>query len=210
MVPFRNKGATMSRLALYFLGPPLVLLDGESVDISRRKVLSLLIYLAVTAKRHSRDELAEWFYGKYDREHARANLRQTMSRLRRAIGKDRLDTDRLGVRLSRSDDMWIDTAEYKRLLESGKTADAKGDFSTAVTDLDRAVGLCRGEFLSGFYLKDSTDFEDWQMAVQESLRREHYSVCWKSMKCGASTKRPSIMDCGGFLWSPSRRRSTAG
>ena len=53
------KGATMSRLALYFLGPPLVNLDGASVEINRRKVLSLLIYLAVTAQRHSRDELAE-------------------------------------------------------------------------------------------------------------------------------------------------------
>jgi DNA-binding SARP family transcriptional activator len=74
MLFFHNKGATMSRLALYFLGPPLVYLDGASVEINRRKVLSLLIYLAVTAQRHSRDELAELLYGRHDREHARANF----------------------------------------------------------------------------------------------------------------------------------------
>ena len=162
----------MSRLALYFLGPPLVYLDGASVEIDRRKVLSLLIYLAVTAQRHSRDELAELLYGRHDREHARANLRQSMSLLRKAIGKDRLNTDRLGVRLIFDKDMWIDIFEYRRLLKSGRTADTQGDLSTAVNHLDKAVELFRGEFLSSFYLKDSTAFEDWQLAMQESLRRE--------------------------------------
>ncbi len=83
-----TKGAIMSRLDLYFLGSPRVYLDRATVEINRRKVLALLAYLAVTAQRHSRDELAELLYGKQDREHAQANLRQTLSLLRNAIGKD--------------------------------------------------------------------------------------------------------------------------
>jgi hypothetical protein len=38
----------MSRLALYLLGPPRLELDGEPVEIGRRRAVALLAYLAVT------------------------------------------------------------------------------------------------------------------------------------------------------------------
>lgn len=166
----------MSLLDLYFLGSPRVYLDGAIVEINRRKVLALLAYLAVTAQRHSRDELAELLYGKQDREHARANLRQTLSFLRNAIGKDRLGADRLGVWLPSGKGLWIDVTEFQRLLKIGQAADTQGDLSTARSHLAKAVGLFRGEFLSSFYVKDSTAFEDWQLMVQERLRRQQASA----------------------------------
>jgi predicted ATPase/DNA-binding SARP family transcriptional activator len=171
-----TKGAIMSLMDLYFLGSPRVYLDGATVEINRRKVLSLLVYLAVTAQRHSRDELAELLYGKQDREHARANLRQTLSFLRNAIGKDRLGADRLGVWLPCGKDLWIDVAEFRRFLKNGQVADTQGDLSAARSHLAKAVGLFRGKFLSGFYVKDSTDFEDWQLLEQENLRRQQSSA----------------------------------
>ena len=166
----------MSRLSLYFLGSPRVCLDSATVEIERRKVLALLAYLAVTAERHSRDELAQLLHGKQDRKHARASLRQTLSFLRSAIGADRLGADRLDVWLPSGKDLWIDMAEFRRLLEGGQTADAKGDLAAARSGLAKAVGLFQGEFLSGFYLRDSTDFEDWQLSVQENLRRQQASA----------------------------------
>ena len=48
----------MSRLALFLLGSPRVKLDGEPAHIGRAKALALLAYLAVEARRHSRDALA--------------------------------------------------------------------------------------------------------------------------------------------------------
>jgi hypothetical protein len=38
--------------------------------------------------------------------------------------------------------------------------------------LDKAGRLSRGEFLSGFYLKDSTEFENWQIDMQKKLHHE--------------------------------------
>jgi predicted ATPase len=166
----------MSLLDLYFLGSPRVYLDGASVEIDRRKVIALLAYLAVTAQRHSRDELAELLYGKQDREHARANLRQTLSFLRKAIGADRLGADRLGVWLTSGKGLWIDITEFQRFLKNGQAADTQGDLSAANSHLAEAVRLFRGEFLSGFYLKESTAFEDWQLMVQENLRRQQISA----------------------------------
>lgn len=44
----------MSTLALYLLGPPRLELDGEPVQIGRRKAVALLAYLATEGGRHSR------------------------------------------------------------------------------------------------------------------------------------------------------------
>ena len=56
----------MSRLALYLLGPPRLELDGEPVEVPRRKAVALLAYLAVTGGHHSRDSLATLLWPEYD------------------------------------------------------------------------------------------------------------------------------------------------
>ena len=47
----------MPNLQLYFLGTPLVEVDGQRVDVERRKALALLAYLALTPGAHRRDIL---------------------------------------------------------------------------------------------------------------------------------------------------------
>ncbi len=162
----------MSLLALYFLGSPRVSRDRVTLEIRRRKVIALLVYLAVTAQRHSRDELAEILFGKRDRGHARANLRQTLSLLRSAIGKDQLGADRYSVWLSRSGGLWIDVTEFQRFLKKGQDSKIKADVASEKYNIARAAELFRGEFLSGFYVKESAGFEDWQLLMQESLHRQ--------------------------------------
>ena len=119
----------------------------------------------------SRDELAELLFGAQDREHSRANLRQTLSLLGSAIGEERLGADRHSVWLPSGGGLWVDAAEFHRFLESGRTAERHGERPAAQLNLARAVELFRGEFLSGFYLKHSVAFESWQLGQQESLRR---------------------------------------
>jgi predicted ATPase len=70
----------------------------------------------------------------------------------------------------------VDTIEYRRLLAAGHSADKSGDLSATQTCLAAAAALYRGDFLSGFYLKDSPGFEDWQLQQQEGLRREQISA----------------------------------
>ena len=84
----------MPRLALYFLGPPRVYRNGAAVEIKRRKVLALLAYLAVTVQPQGRDALAELLFPGLDRGRTRADFRQTLSLLGRAIGEERLGADR--------------------------------------------------------------------------------------------------------------------
>jgi predicted ATPase/DNA-binding SARP family transcriptional activator len=176
----------MSRLALYFLGPPRVYLDGSLVRIGRRKELALLAYLALESEYHSRDELAELLFGEQDREHSRANLRQTLSLLGRAIGEKRLGADRHSVWLPGGGGLWIDAAEFRRLLESGLKAEKHGEPSAALAQLAKAVELYRGEFLSGFYLAHSLSFESWQLGQSESLRRAQSGALQKLVEIHAA------------------------
>jgi predicted ATPase/DNA-binding SARP family transcriptional activator len=162
----------MSGLSLRFLGSPRIILDGATVHIDLRKVLALLVYLAVTARRCSRDELAELFYGKRNRESARANLRRTLSYLRSAIGGTRLRADRHTVWMSDEQDYTLDVTEYLSLLDNLQTVDARNDPSARENRLVNAVELYRGEFLSGFFLKDSYAFEEWQLMMHENLRQK--------------------------------------
>jgi DNA-binding SARP family transcriptional activator len=89
----------MSPLALHFLGPPRLERDGEPIEIRRRKVLSLLIYLAVTGHSHSRDAMATLFWPELDQGRARAGLRRALTALRQAVGEGCLDVDRETVGL---------------------------------------------------------------------------------------------------------------
>ncbi len=65
----------MPRLSLYLLGPPRLELDGEPLDIGRRKAVALMAYLAVTGQGHARDVLATLLWPEYDASRARAALR---------------------------------------------------------------------------------------------------------------------------------------
>lgn len=190
----------MSQLDLYFIGSPRVSLDGNPVRIDRRKVLALLVYLAVTSQRHSRDELAELLYGRQDRAHSHSNLRQTLSLLRTAIGREHIGTDRLGVWMPCRKNIWIDVVEFRHLRKIGETADFQGDLSSTISSFSKAVELFHGEFLSGFYLKDSTDFEDWQLLEQENLRRQQASLLQRLVEIhGERSQYEKAIDYGHKL-----------
>jgi DNA-binding SARP family transcriptional activator len=166
----------MSLLALCFLGSPRVKTGKATVRISRRKVMALLAYLAVSEQHHSRDELAELLFGKKDRAHALASLRQTLSLLRSSIGAEHLRTDRLSVWISRTGKLWVDVSEFQNLQEKWKASAARGNMSSGVEHLAEAARLYRGDFLSGFYLRDSSAFENWQLMMQENLRLRQIST----------------------------------
>jgi DNA-binding SARP family transcriptional activator len=161
----------MPRLAVYLLGPPRVYLRGAAVEIKRRKVLALLACLATTEQPQDRDALAELLFPGLDRGRTRADFRQTLSLLGSAIGEERLGADRYTAWLVRRGGLWVDAPEYRRLLAAGRSADKRGDLAEIQSNLAAAAALYRGEFLSGFFLKDSPAFEDWQLQEQEGLRR---------------------------------------
>ena len=164
----------MSRLALYLLGPPRIERDGVSIKLNRRKAIALLAYLAVTGESHRRDSLVNLLWPEYDGTRGRAALRRTLYALNKALAGAWLEVDREEMGLNPSADLWVDVAHFQQYLAGCETHGhpTAQVCPTCVPPLSDAAALVRGEFLSGFSLKDSSNFDDWQLLQGEALRRE--------------------------------------
>jgi DNA-binding SARP family transcriptional activator len=147
----------MAGLDLALLGPPRIEVDGEPLRVDTRKAVALLAYLAVTGRPARRETLADLLWPEYEPGNARAALRRTLSTLRGALDGRWLSSSGETVALAGAD-LELDVARFRRLLAEGRA--------------DEAVALYRGDFLEGFGLRDSAEFDHWQVAEAHALRRE--------------------------------------
>ncbi|NCF66971.1 MAG: tetratricopeptide repeat protein [Chloroflexi bacterium] len=150
----------MANLELFLLGPMQVKLDDAFIDVKPRKALALLVYLAVTAERHSRDALATLLWPESSQQTARKYLRNRLSELNLALGADWIEADRESVALRGG--YWLDVADFQHVL-------ADKDESTQT--LMKAADLYRDDFVIGFTLPDSPAFDEWQFFQAEGLRQ---------------------------------------
>ncbi len=166
-------GKLESRASLLFLGAPRIERDGVPMEVDTRKAVALVAYLALTSKRHSRDALAALLWPEYPPGRARAALRRTLSALRFARTDGWLEVDRSSVALA-GDIVWVDVRRFRELLaECGAHGHPEADVCLAcLPSLSEAVALYRGDFLAGFGLRGSFEFDEWQYFQTESLRRE--------------------------------------
>ena len=135
-----------------------------------RKARALVAYLALQGDRgQSREKLAELLWGNSAEEQARANLRQALSTLRKALNGDEaayLVTDGDQISLA-GEDIDLDVAKFERLAAEATPGALK-----------RAATLYKGDLLDGFSLKEDS-FEAWARAERERLRRQASAVLTK-------------------------------
>ena len=162
----------MSELRLRLLGPPLVELDGQPVQLGRHKAIALLAYLAVTRRSHGRDALATLLWPDLDQSAARAELRRTLSLLHRALGSEWFVADRETVDWAPEARLSLDVDEFRRCLAACAAHGHAPEEACAecLPLLAQAVELYRDGFLSGFTLPDAPAFDEWQFFETEGLR----------------------------------------
>lgn len=158
----------MSQLALHFLGAPRIERDGRPVAIGHNKAVALLVYLAVTQQYHTREALTTLLWPDNDPTSARGEVRRMIWALNKSLGKEWLTVDRESVALLAQPDLWLDVNHFRHLLRAGQAH----DHPACLEALTKAVALVRGDFLAGFTLPDSPEFDTWQRFETESLRRE--------------------------------------
>jgi DNA-binding SARP family transcriptional activator len=151
------------QLTLRLLGPPRLERDAKPVEFDTRKVLALLAYLAVSgAEGQARETLAALLWPEHDSAHAQSDLRHALFSLRKGLGEDAVAADRRNVKLS-AEAVWVDVLEFRRRTRPDASLEA----------LDEAVALWRDGFMSGFNLRDSEPFDEWQRAQAGQLTREY-------------------------------------
>jgi DNA-binding SARP family transcriptional activator/predicted ATPase len=155
----------MANLRLYLLGPAGIKSGEKDLEVRPRKALALLIYLAVTAERQSRDFLASLLWPNSGQSGARHSLRNRLSELILSLGNDWIEADRESVALRAG--YWLDVAEFQHYLAKG---------ANDPQSLMAAADLYRDDFLTGFTLPDCPEFDDWQFFQTEGLRQSMASA----------------------------------
>ena len=165
-------------LAIQLLGAPQFQLDGVPVTASRRAVAALLAYLTATdvehpGQRFSRDSLAELFWTDYDLPKGLANLRHTLWEVTRFIGEGWVIADYEVIYLSPRVSFTLDVAQFRSFL---RQITKEMEPALRMPVLRKAVELYRGDFMSGFSLKEGANFNEWVSSKAQMLHHEFASA----------------------------------
>ena len=165
----------MSNLFVRLLGPFEVKLNEEKItSFHSDKERALLAYLCLEVEgAHRREKLAGLLWPDYPESAARTNLRNALANLRRAIGDQKKNADpgtaqnflhvsRKTLQFNVNSDSWVDVLAFLSTVEKSQPT---------VAELEAAVACCRGEFMAGFSLPDSSLFEEWLLFQRERFNR---------------------------------------
>jgi DNA-binding SARP family transcriptional activator len=131
----------VSDLEFQILGPVEVLRAGKPIAVGGSTTLRLLTGLLLNPNHTTPvSRLAEWAWPAEPPVHPRAALHNAMSRLRRLIGVETIDTLEWGYRLRAEADNH-DLLRFERLHATARDALASGQPETALSHLDEAVRL---------------------------------------------------------------------
>jgi predicted ATPase/DNA-binding SARP family transcriptional activator len=169
----------MKRLASSLLGPMRVTIGGNPARFEADTARALLAYLVVHRGTPLRREtLAGLLWPDQPERAALGNLRQALTRVRRAIGDRDADppfllVTRKTVQLNPRSDHWLDVTAFTEAMDaSQKHRHRRLEVCRrCMGGLGEALELYRGEFLAGFSLP-SAAFEEWLVVQRERLHRQ--------------------------------------
>jgi predicted ATPase/DNA-binding SARP family transcriptional activator len=154
------------------MGTPRIECDHVTLHLDTRKAIAILAYLAVNTGFQSRDTLAALLWPDSDHAGARGALRRTISTLNTGLGGTGLLIEREAIALDPTA-IWSDLTHFQFLLQGCHTHGHSRQqvCSSCRTPLQEAINLYHGDFLQGFSLKDSADFDLWQFQQAELMQQ---------------------------------------
>lgn len=138
------------------------------------KAQSLLAYLLVNRRQpHTREHLAELFWGDRPEHNARRSLATALWQIRRCLpGDDFLLADAADIRFNPHGAFWLDVSEFEKLARTPSHPSLPSSDPTSA--LQQAVTLVRGDFLDGFY-------DDWVLNERYRLESLYHDVLARLM-----------------------------
>ncbi len=159
-----------NRLKISLLGGVDIQQDGQPWSgLITRKVEALLIYLVCTGQPQAREVLAELLWPERSLTQARSNLRTALSRLRQTLA-DYIISTRHTIAFDQSQSYWLDVAELEQQLALARQSPSLTLNKAA--ELEAAMELYQGDFLVGFHLSQTPDFDIWVTLERERLHRQ--------------------------------------
>lgn len=170
----------MARLEIALLGSFQVTIDREPVTRFETCAARLLLaYLVMHAGRPiPREVLADLLWPERPRAGALHALRQTLSRVRHALGESEESPHFLlvtpqSIQFNARSDYWLDVDAFTGLMAAVRHHSHRRLTAcrSCIRQLTQAADLYRGELLCGFHL-ESLPFQEWLVMERESFHRQ--------------------------------------
>ena len=154
----------MAEAEFGLLGPLRITLDARRIAVPSAKERALIAVLIIDVERPvSITQLIDAIWGDDPPESARKSVHTYVWRLRRSLGVEPGNAERIAARPSgyqlRAGPEDIDVTRFGRLLDEGKRAAALGDQAATSAKLRAALALWRGDPLQDVTLHGSYQFE---------------------------------------------------
>ena len=145
------------------LGPPSITMDGElpPPELTWRKHLALLVYLARSPRGRTREHLAGLLWADRPEGAARHSLNVALHAVRRHAGDASIEVAAGVIRLA--------AGTVQLDVDALEASAARGEWA-------RAAQLVAGEFMEGFAVPGASAFEDWLAAERTAWRQRGVDV----------------------------------
>lgn len=174
----------MSIVELRLLGAPELMYKGIPQHFSRRRSLALIAVLALTGRPILRERLLLMFWPDLGPKEAHAALRRDLHDLVKLVGRGCVKIDRSSISLPQDGTFWIDVMDFIEVNHTGEPLFGEtGPLTDEIERLQRGSALYRGDFMEGFTLRDSAEFDDWQLFWEDTLRIQFSDLLTRLIRC---------------------------
>ncbi len=153
-------------LAIYALGQPRVVLDGEGVQWATAQSRDLFFCLLLHSRGLRKEEIGQIFWPDHAPPKLDGIFRSTLYRLRRALFRESIVFTDSVYRFNRESDYWSDAEAFDNLLDQ---ADHSATPEKRITLLEEGLLLYRGTYLEGLYA-------DWCALERERLQGRYLAA----------------------------------
>ncbi|HZU67195.1 MAG TPA: AAA family ATPase [Ktedonobacteraceae bacterium] len=159
----------MQQLIFRLLGPPEISYNERLIRIPRRRSRALLYYMVSTHTPQPRERLLALLCGEMDEESARHAFKTALAEVRAQLRSfdasvEWITGDGDLLTFNPLAPIWLDTEIFEK------------DTAATSRNLNQAIQLYRGDFLDGFFLKDSTSFDAWVRSTRDHFRHRYLSA----------------------------------
>ena len=166
--------------------------QGEALtEFASRKVDALVAYLARNPGMHQRERVATMLWDDRPQDRALGNLRVVLTSLRKYLDPFIIIT-RQTVGLNPDANIWVDVSIFEGLIDDVLAHDP-APATLSPDDLERleqALSMAQDEFLTGFSIREASDFDEWVIYERERIQHQLLRALTLITEHFAQTQQP--------------------
>lgn len=152
----------MGRLEITLFGMPSVRYEGETIFFPYNKINAMIYYIAVKEV-ITREEIASLLWPEEEERIAKKNLRNAIYQAKKTLGVDFIASPK------------------KSLLTLDSSLDLLCDARLFAADPAHHLALYEGEFLAGFYVKDSEQYDYWATKMRSFYQEKYIATAYQQL-----------------------------